>query len=117
MMAGRSGIAFGTANARGSTTNELRVDALKAMALAPGTATRKLLATIQPMKGAMARGTDTLFDANAAARQGEQLTKLTRWYKPAEVLKMATGDNGQLLALPRLQSPYEGKLGVVQEGV
>lgn len=61
-------------------------------------------------------GTDTLFDAKAATRQGAQLTKLTRWYEPAEILKMATGDNGQLLALSGLRSPYEGKLGVVQEG-
>ena len=61
-------------------------------------------------------GTDTLFDAKKAARQGAQLTKLTRWYEPAEILKMATGDNGQLLALSGLRSPYEGQLGVVQEG-
>jgi imidazolonepropionase-like amidohydrolase len=61
-------------------------------------------------------GTDTLFDAKVAARQGAQLSKLTRWYKPAEILKMATGDNGELLALSGLRSPYEGKIGVVQEG-
>jgi imidazolonepropionase-like amidohydrolase len=61
-------------------------------------------------------GTDTLFDAKVAARQGAQLSKLTRWYTPAEVLKMATGDNGELLALSGLRSPYEGKIGVVQEG-
>jgi imidazolonepropionase-like amidohydrolase len=29
---------------------------------------------------------------------------------------MATGDNGQLLALSGLRSPYPGKLGVVEEG-
>ena len=29
---------------------------------------------------------------------------------------MATGDNGELLALSGLRSPYEGKIGVVQEG-
>ncbi|UJW73388.1 metal-dependent hydrolase family protein [Rhizobium sp. SL42] len=61
-------------------------------------------------------GSDTLFDAKVASRQGAQLAKLTRWYKPAEVLKMATADNGELLALSGLRSPYEGKLGVVQEG-
>lgn len=61
-------------------------------------------------------GTDTLFDAKVAARQGAQLSKLTRWYTSAEVLKMATGDNAELLALSGLRSPYEGKLGVVQEG-
>lgn len=61
-------------------------------------------------------GTDTLFDARLAARQGAQLTKLVRWYTPAEVLKMATGDNAELLALSGLRSPYPGKLGVVQAG-
>ena len=29
---------------------------------------------------------------------------------------MATGDNGELLALSGLRSPYAGKLGVVQQG-
>lgn len=29
---------------------------------------------------------------------------------------MATGDNGKLLALSGLRSPYEGALGVVEEG-
>ena len=61
-------------------------------------------------------GTDTLFDAKVAARQGAQLSKLTRWYTPAEVLKMATADNAELLALSGLRSPYRGKLGVIEEG-
>jgi len=61
-------------------------------------------------------GTDTLFDQKLATRQGAQLAKLVRWYKPAEVLKMATADNAELLALSGLRSPYEGKLGVVKEG-
>ncbi|KPF69126.1 hydrolase [beta proteobacterium AAP99] len=61
-------------------------------------------------------GTDTLFDAKIAARQAMQLTKLTRWYTPAEVLQIATRVNGELLALSGLRSPYPGKLGVVEEG-
>ena len=61
-------------------------------------------------------GTDTLFDAELAARQGAQLAKLTRWYTPAEVLKMATMDNAELLALSGPRNPYPGKLGVVEEG-
>ena len=61
-------------------------------------------------------GTDTLFDAKAAATQGAQLAKMTRWYSPLEVLKMATAGNGELLALSGLRSPYAGKLGVVKEG-
>jgi imidazolonepropionase-like amidohydrolase len=61
-------------------------------------------------------GTDTLFDAKLASRQGAQLAKLVRWYTPSEVLLMATSGNAGLLALSGLRSPYEGKLGVVEEG-
>jgi imidazolonepropionase-like amidohydrolase len=61
-------------------------------------------------------GTDTLFDAEVAATQGDQLAKMVRWYTPAQVLKMATADNAELLALSGLRSPYAGRLGVVQEG-
>ena len=61
-------------------------------------------------------GTDALFDAAVAATEGAQLAKMVRWYAPAEVLKMATADNAELLALSGLRSPYPGKLGVVQEG-
>ena len=61
-------------------------------------------------------GTDALFDARIAARQGAQLAKLVRWYTPAEALKMATADNGELMALSGLINPYPGKLGVVEEG-
>ena len=61
-------------------------------------------------------GTDTLFDATLAARQGRQLAKLTRWYRPAEVLRMATSVNAELLALSGPRNPYPGRLGVVAEG-
>ena len=60
-------------------------------------------------------GTDTLFSEELAARQGAQLAKLVRWHTPAEVLKMATADNGELLALSGPRSPYAGKLGVVEQ--
>ena len=62
-------------------------------------------------------GTDCLFDAKLASRQGAQLAKLTKWYTPFEVLKMATADNGDLLALSGPRNPYRaGKLGVIEEG-
>jgi imidazolonepropionase-like amidohydrolase len=64
----------------------------------------------------IAFGTDTLFDAKLASRQGAQLAKLTRWYTPAEVLAMATGTNGELLMLSGPRSPYPDKIGVVEEG-
>ena len=61
-------------------------------------------------------GTDTLFSATNAAQQGASLAKMVRWYTPAEVLKMATSTNGELLALSGLRSPYPGKIGVIEEG-
>ena len=61
-------------------------------------------------------GTDLLFDAKIASRQGAELAKLVRWYTPAEALKMATADNGELMALSGFINPYPGKLGVVEEG-
>src|SRR5690349_4563014 len=67
-------------------------------------------------KAKTAFGTDALFDAKIAARQGPMLAKLARWYTPAETLKMATADNGELMALSGFINPYPGKLGVVQEG-
>jgi imidazolonepropionase-like amidohydrolase len=59
-------------------------------------------------------GSDTLFDPKLAERQGAQLAKLVRWYTPFEVLKMATADNGELLALSGPRNPY-GKVGVVED--
>jgi imidazolonepropionase-like amidohydrolase len=61
-------------------------------------------------------GTDTLFNAEAARQEGEKLIWTSRFVTPAEVLTMATSANGELLALSGLRSPYEGKLGVVEEG-
>ena len=64
----------------------------------------------------LAWGTDTLFDPKLATRQAAQLAKMTRWFTPAEVLKMATSDNAELLAMSGERSPYAGTLGVVEEG-
>lgn len=61
-------------------------------------------------------GTDILFSAALARRQGELLVKLERWYTPAQALAMATGTNAELLALSGKRNPYLGKLGVVEEG-
>ena len=61
-------------------------------------------------------GTDILFDARLTTRQGAILAKMVRWYTPAEALKMATADNGELMALSGFINPYRGKLGVVEEG-
>jgi imidazolonepropionase-like amidohydrolase len=61
-------------------------------------------------------GTDILFSAGLAKRQGELLAKFARWFTPAETLAMATATNAQLLALSGKRNPYPGKLGVVEQG-
>ena len=61
-------------------------------------------------------GTDVLFSRALAQRQWAILASLVRWYTPAEALAMATGTNGELLALSGKRNPYPGKLGVVEEG-
>lgn len=86
----------------------------KQLEIVAGTDTAYALAKQYKLK--VAFGTDTLFSAKLATRQGAQLAKLVRWYTPAEVLKMATADNAALLALAGPRNPYPGKLGVIQEG-
>jgi imidazolonepropionase-like amidohydrolase len=61
-------------------------------------------------------GTDILFSEKIAKRQGIQLAKLTRWYAPVDVLKMATGINAKLLAMSGPRNAYPGELGVIAEG-
>jgi imidazolonepropionase-like amidohydrolase len=86
----------------------------KAQAVFAGTDNAYKLAIKYKVKTAF--GSDILFDARLTTRQGAILAKLVRWYTPAEVLKRATGDNGELMALSGFINPYPGKLGVVQEG-
>ena len=87
---------------------------IKQLEMFGGTDTAYALARKFKIKTAW--GTDTLFSADNAGKQGATLAKMVRWYAPADVLKMATAGNAELLALSGLRSPYAGKLGVVQEG-
>src|SRR5262249_25540139 len=65
----------------------------------------------------LAFGTDRCFSRASAARQSQALTDLLPWFTPAEVLRMATAVNGELLALSGPRNPYaDGKLGVIEEG-
>jgi len=87
----------------------------KQLSMTAGTDNAYRLAKKYKIKTAF--GTDVLFDAGLAAKQGKQLAKLKRWYTPYEVLKMATHDNAQLLALSGPRNPYQaGPLGVIKEG-
>lgn len=86
----------------------------KQIEMTRGTVTAYQLAKKYKVKTAW--GSDCLFDARLAARQGAQLVKLTHWYTPYEVLKMATSTNAELLAMSGPRNPYPHKLGVIEPG-
>jgi imidazolonepropionase-like amidohydrolase len=86
----------------------------KATEVFAGTDTTYKLARKYKIKTAW--GTDIIFSPALTRRHGALLTKLVTWYTPAEVLKMATATNAELLALSGKRNPYPGKLGVVEEG-
>jgi imidazolonepropionase-like amidohydrolase len=64
----------------------------------------------------LAWGTDLLFEPDLNKDQNDLILALKQWFTPAEILKLVTHDNAQLLALSGPRSPYQGKLGVVEEG-
>lgn len=86
----------------------------KAFVVFAGTDRALTLARKYKLKTAF--GTDILFSPKLVQRHGELLAKFARWYSPAETLAMATGTNGELLAMSGKRNPYPGKLGVVEEG-
>jgi imidazolonepropionase-like amidohydrolase len=90
------------------------VERAKADEVWPGIAKAYELAKKYRIKTAW--GTDVLFSRALARRQGAILASLVRWHTPAEALAMATGTNGELLALSGKRNPYPGKLGLVEEG-
>ena len=64
----------------------------------------------------LAWGTDFLFEPELNAQQNAYILRLKPYFTPAELLRLVTSQNAELLALSGPRSPYEGKLGVVQEG-
>jgi imidazolonepropionase-like amidohydrolase len=78
--------------------------------------TNTVYALAKEYKIKTAFGTDCLFSSKVTERQGFMLTHLTRWYDNADILKMATSVNAELLAMSGPRNPYQGKLGVIEEG-
>lgn len=62
----------------------------------------------------LAWGTDFLFEPDLNPQQNKMLLSLTEWFSSAELLRLATYDNAQLLALSGPRVPYAGTLGVVE---
>jgi imidazolonepropionase-like amidohydrolase len=63
----------------------------------------------------IAFGSDKL-DPRTLHEQNMDLVKMRRWFTPAEVLRLATSANAELLALSGPRAPYQGRLGVVEQG-
>jgi imidazolonepropionase-like amidohydrolase len=61
-------------------------------------------------------GTDILFSPHLLPHHGRQLAKMTRFHEPLEALRIATGQNGELLAMSALRNPYPGAVGVIAPG-
>ncbi|MBZ9627883.1 amidohydrolase family protein [Psychroflexus sp. CAK1W] len=78
--------------------------------------TDKAFALAKKYKMKIAYGSDVLFNAKKAAQPNVQLLKMKRWFDNFEILKMATADNADLLAMSGKRSPYAGKIGVIEEG-
>jgi len=87
----------------------------KQLQMYAGTETAYKLAKKYKVK--LAFGTDILFDPKAASQQNSFLLRLTRWFTPFEILRMATSENAKLLAMSGPRNPYSAaSLGVIAEG-
>lgn len=64
----------------------------------------------------LAWGTDFLFEPDLNELQNSFILRLQKWFTNAEIIKMLTQDNADLLQLSGLRSPYPGKLGVIEAG-
>ncbi len=61
-------------------------------------------------------GTDILFSPESFRNHNANILSMSRWYTNAEILRMITSDNAELLAMSDRRNPYPGKLGVIAEG-
>ncbi len=62
-------------------------------------------------------GTDIFVAPDQAPNQIKMMDRLSKWYEPVEILKMATGNMTELYKLSGMKNPYpDGDLGVIKEG-
>ena len=64
----------------------------------------------------LAWGTDFLFEPDLNAQQNAYILRLKPYFTAAELLRLVTSGNAELLALSGPRTPYEGRLGVVAQG-
>ncbi len=61
-------------------------------------------------------GTDFLFEPDLNVEQNNSILQLLEWFEPHEMLKIVTYNNARMLDLSGMRSPFQGRLGVVEEG-
>lgn len=98
----------------GNTGNLSPESRAKQLEMYAGTDNAFAMAKKYKMK--IAYGSDVLFNKNKASKPNAQLLKMKRWFDNYEILKMATADNADLLALSGKRSPYKAKVGIIEEG-
>jgi len=99
--------------------NESQLDAVSNAKLAivcKGTANVYQLAKKIP-KLKVTYGTDIFNDPDAAVNQIKMMDRLSDWYEPVEILRMATGNMTELYKMSGMKNPYpDGDLGVIKVG-
>lgn len=64
----------------------------------------------------IAFGTDIVMDPKQLAGMSREFTHRRKWFSAVEIMKQATSKNATMLALSGKRAPYDGKLGVIEEG-
>lgn len=64
----------------------------------------------------IAFGTDVVVNPEACAAQNDEFPARLDWFTPAEILRQATANSGELLQLSGDRSPYPGVVGRIAEG-
>ncbi len=77
----------------------------------------RLVELIKKNKMPIAFGVDAFGSPELMALQNLELTRRARWFAPAEVLRQATYNTAQLVAMSGPRNPYQdGPLGVIEPG-
>ncbi|MFT0893085.1 amidohydrolase family protein [Pseudochelatococcus sp. G4_1912] len=97
-------------------SNPLNLPEQRAMQKEIAEGTVRSFGLAQKHKAKMAWGTDILFNPQGTKSQGRQLAKTAKWLGNDGALMMATRNNGELLAMSGLRSPYKGPIGVIEPG-
>ncbi len=64
----------------------------------------------------IAFGSDIITDPETLKHINDEFKYRAKWFTPAEILRQATANGAELLAMSGNRNPYPGKLGVIEEG-